>query len=170
MTETEIKIPSNRLIGGSLVFIIGQLSPLLIPFVLSTSLSTGMKTALSGILMLGIPELAILLAIVIMGKAGFAYLKGKIGGFFKQYGPPDKVSKTRYTIGLIMFIIPLFIGWILPYVEHLIPGYDQYHLWINIPGDILLVLSLFVLGGDFWEKLRSLFIYDQTPIIESSQN
>ena len=110
--------------------------------------------------MLGIPELAILLAIVIMGKAGFAYLKSKIGRLFKQFGPPDKVSNTRYTVGLIMFIIPLFIGWILPYVEHLIPIYDQYHLWFNIPGDILLIASLFVLGGDFWEKLRSLFIYN----------
>ena len=166
MVEPEKKIPSNRLIIGTIVFIGGQLSPLLIPFVLSTDLSKGMKTALSGILMLGMPELSILLAIIIMGKAGFAYLKSKIGRFFKQYGPPEKVSKTRYTIGLVMFIIPLLMGWLLPYVEHLIPRYDEYQLWINIFGDILMVLSLFVLGGEFWEKLRSLFIYNQPAIME----
>ena len=28
-----------------------------------------------------------------------------------------------------------------------------------IGGDILLVTSLFVLGGNFWDKIRSLFIY-----------
>ncbi len=166
MVEPEKKIPSNRLIIGTIVFIGGQLSPLLIPFVLSTDLSKGMKTALSGILMLGMPELSILLAIIIMGKSGFAYLKSKIGRFFKQYGPPEKVSKTRYTIGLVMFIIPLLIGWLLPYVDHLIPSYDEYQLWINIFGDILMVLSLFVLGGEFWEKLRSLFIYNQPAIME----
>jgi len=170
MDAVEKNIPSNRLITGALVFIIGQLSPLLIPFVLNSDLGSGIKTALSGFLMLGVPELAIMLSIVIMGKAGFAFLKSKVGQFFKQYGPPETVSKTRYTIGLLLFIIPFIIGWLLPYFEHLIPRYDEYHLWINIPGDILLVLSLFVLGGDFWEKLRSLFIYNQTSIVESTQN
>lgn len=170
MDAVEKNIPSNRLITGALVFIIGQLSPLLIPFVLNSDLGSGIKTALSGFLMLGVPELAIMLSIVIMGKAGFAFLKSKVGQFFKQYGPPETVSKTRYTIGLLLFLIPFIIGWLLPYFEHLIPRYDEYHLWINIPGDILLVLSLFVLGGDFWEKLRSLFIYNQTSIVESTQN
>jgi len=168
MEETEKNIPSNRLIIGGIVFIVGQLSPLLIPAVLSSELGSGIKTALSGFLMLGVPELAIMLSIVIMGKAGFAYLKSKIGRLFKQYGPPDKVSKVRYTIGLIMFIIPFLIGWLLPYFEHLIPWYDAYHLWINICGDILLIVSLFILGGDFWEKIRSLFIYNQKPMIDSS--
>ena len=28
-----------------------------------------------------------------------------------------------------------------------------------VPGDLLLLVSLFVLGGDFWDKLRSLFIH-----------
>jgi hypothetical protein len=95
-------------------------------------------------------------------------LKNKVGQFFKQYGPPDTVSKTRYTTGLIMFIIPFFIGWLLPYMDHLIPSYEEYHLWINIPADILLILSLFVLGGDFWEKIRSLFLFNQKLIVQSS--
>jgi len=165
MEEHNQKIPTNRLAIGAAVFVAGQLSPLLIPWVLSMDIGTGIKTALSGFFMLGVPELAIMLSIVIMGKAGFAFLKSKIGRFFKQYGPPDTVSKTRYTIGLFMFIIPFGIGWLLPYFEHLIPWDKTYHLWINISGDILLIISLFVLGGDFWEKLRSLFIYDQKPII-----
>ncbi len=167
MEETEKNIPSNRLIAGVIVFVVGQMSPLLIPLVLSSDLGSGIKTVLSGILMIGIPELAIMLSVIIMGKAGFAFLKSKIGYFFKQYGPPDTVSKTRYTIGLIMFIIPFTVAWLLPYFEHLIPWYEAYHLWINISGDVLLVISLFVLGGDFWEKLRSLFIYNQNPNSES---
>jgi len=168
MESVKQEIPKNRLIIGAAVFIVGQLSPLLIPLVLSMNIGTGIKTAISGFLMLGVPELAIMLSIVIMGKAGFAFLKSKIGRFFKQHGPPDTVSKTRYTIGLILFIIPFGIGWLLPYFEHLIPWYKAYHLWINISGDVLLIISLFVLGGDFWDKLRSLFIYNQKPNFESS--
>ena len=30
----------------------------------------------------------------------------------------------------------------------------------GITGDIILLLSLFVLGGNFWDKLRALFIRD----------
>ena len=161
MEESIQVVPGRRLVIGGIVFITGQLAPLFIPIVISSDLGSGLKTALSGILMLGIPELAIMLSIVIMGKAGFAFIKSKIGRFFKQYGPPDTVSKTRYNIGLIMFLIPFVIGWLLPYFEHLIPWYMNYHLWINISGDVLLIISLFVLGGDFWEKLRSLFIYNQ---------
>jgi hypothetical protein len=29
-----------------------------------------------------------------------------------------------------------------------------------IGGDVLLVSSLFVLGGEFWDKLRALFVHD----------
>lgn len=161
MDESIQNISGNRLIIGTAVFIIGQLAPLLIPWVLSLNIGSGFKTAFTGVLMLGVPELAIMLAVIIMGKEGFAFLKSKIGRFMRQYGPPDTVSKTRYTLGLVMFIIPLFTGWLLPYFEQIISWYKTYHMWINISGDVLLIVSLFVLGGDFWEKLRSLFIYHQ---------
>ena len=31
---------------------------------------------------------------------------------------------------------------------------------LNLTADFLFIVSLFVLGGDFWEKFRVLFIYD----------
>ena len=34
-----------------------------------------------------------------------------------------------------------------------------------VGGDLLLLASFFVLGGDFWDKLRSLFIYDAHAVI-----
>ena len=67
--------PKGRLLVGGGVFALGQLSPALIPFVAASGLSPGLKSALSGLLLLGIPELAIFVAIAILGKAGFAYLK-----------------------------------------------------------------------------------------------
>ncbi len=36
----------------------------------------------------------------------------------------------------------------------------SYPLPIAICGDILILASLLVLGGDFWDKIRSLFIHD----------
>jgi len=33
------------------------------------------------------------------------------------------------------------------------------HLIVNICLDALFICSVFVLGGDFWDKLRALFVY-----------
>ncbi len=60
---------------------------------------------------------------------------------------------------MVLFVIPILAGWLVPYFSQLIPSYEENRILINIVGDIVLVTSLFVLGGDFWDKLRSLFIY-----------
>ncbi len=149
----------KKIIIGSIVFIFGQVSPLiLIPIVISLNLSSGWTTALSGLFMFGFPELAILASVAIMGKVGFEFIKSKIFGFIKKHGPADTVNPTRYRIGLILFFLPVFVGWLLPYFIDIIPFYSEYKLMINVIGDAILIISLFVLGGDFWDKIRSLFI------------
>ena len=159
--NSNLPAAEKKIIIGSIVFILGQLSPvILIPIVLSLDLSSGWTTALSGLLMFGFPELAILASVAIMGKQGFEFIKGKVFGYFKKIAPPDTVSNRRYRVGLVMFIIPFLIAWLLPYFIDLIPSYQEYKLLINISGDVMLLVSLFVLGGDFWDKLRSLFIQE----------
>jgi len=95
-----------------------------------------------------------------MGKDGFNYIKGKVLGFFKRHALPKEVSRTRYRIGLAMFLLPLFFGWLAPYVPDAIPGYEVHRFAVNFAGDLLLLISLFVLGGDFWDKVRALFVYE----------
>lgn len=149
--------PKNRLIWGTVVFISGFFSPIFIPLVLSSGLSTGLKSVISGLLAFGVPELFMVIAAGIMGKEGFNYIKRFISILFRRYGPPDTVSKTRYTIGLIMFFLPLIFALLLPYLVDLLTFLSDNFLTISIANDVLLVLSLFVLGGDFWDKLRGLF-------------
>jgi len=108
--------------------------------------------------MLAGSEVLGVVAVAIMGKSGYAYIKNRVFGFIKQYGPPAEVSRTRYTIGLVMFAVPIVFGWLAPYAADLIPGYLGNELTYGIIGDLLLLVSLFVLGGDFWDKLRALFI------------
>jgi hypothetical protein len=99
-----------------------------------------------------------ILAVAVMGKSGYAYIKNRVFGFLKQYGPPAEVSRSRYTIGLVMFAVPFVFGWLAPYAADLVPGYLGNEFGYAIVGDVLLLVSLFVLGGDFWDKLRALFI------------
>ena len=44
-------------------------------------------TAGSAVLLLGIPELAIFVSVVILGKSGFIYLKQKLFALFKRAAP-----------------------------------------------------------------------------------
>ena len=160
MTADDQIRPGWRFHTGIILFALGLISPVFIPLVTATTLPTSWKTALSGLLMLHIPELLWVAAAAIMGKAGFKFIKGKFWGFFKKMAPPDEVGPARYRVGLVMFSLPVLFGWFGPYVAHWIPRYEDYHLTANLIGDGLLVTSLFVLGGDFWDKLRGLFIHN----------
>ena len=128
-----------------------------VPLIAAMGLSTTTVATASGVLLVGSEVLGIA-AVAVMGKSGYAYIKNRVFGFLKQYGPPAEVSRTRYTIGLVMFAVPIIFGWLAPYAADLIPGYSGNEFTFAIAGDLLLLTSLFVLGGDFWDKLRALFI------------
>ena len=128
-----------------------------LPLVAAMGLSGTNVATVSGVMLVG-GEMLGILAVAVMGKSGYAYIKNRVFGFLKQYGPPAEVSRSRYTIGLVMFAVPVVFGWLAPYAADLIPGYLGNELTYAIVGDLLLLVSLFVLGGDFWDKLRALFI------------
>jgi hypothetical protein len=157
--------PRWRLWLGAIIFAVGFLSPTLIPLVAATKLPLGWKTALSGLLAVGIPEIFALAAVGVMGKAGFNYLKQRFFGFMQRHGPPDRVSRGRYHAGLALFVMPILFGWLAPYAAHFVPGYEAHRLMFSLAGDAMLVCSLFVLGGDFWDKVRALFIHGATAQI-----
>ena len=158
--STENELSKSRLYTGGIIFVAGFLSPLLVPLVTASSLPVAGKTAISGLLLVGVPELAMLVAAAVMGKAGFDYLKQHIFGFLgKHLAPPETVSLTRYRIGLILFATPLLLGWIAPYISGYFPMVEEHRLQFAIIGDLILLTSLFVLGGEFWDKLRALFIH-----------
>ena len=148
-----------RLIVGTIILIVGFLSPLLIPWVTSTDWSVSLKSLLSGLLAFGIPEIFMLIAIGVMGKPGYELIKEKAAKFIKPLLPPDTVSRTRYRIGLILFTLPLLFGFLEPYLGHFFEGLKNIPIGMYLACDLLFVTSLFGLGGDFWDKLRGLFDY-----------
>ena len=146
-----------RLKLGVVLFGLSIVLPVVgVPLIVVMGLPAASVATVSGVMIAGAEVLGIA-AVAVMGKSGFAYIKNRIFGFLKQYGPPAEVSRIRYTIGLVMFAVPVFFGWIAPYATDLIPGYFGNEVTYGIIGDLLLLVSLFVLGGDFWDKLRALF-------------
>ena len=69
------------------------------------------------------------------------------------------MSRTRYRTGLVIFVMPLVFGWLTPYVSHVVSGYGRHHIVSAVVGDIALLVGLFVLDSDFWDKVRALFFY-----------
>ena len=155
-----------RLRLGLAIFVIGFASPLLIPLVTASEFSTTWKTLISGALALGVPEVFGIVGVAIMGKSGFNTMKNRIFSFLKKYGPSDRVSLARYRIGLVMFVIPLLFGWLSPYLQKLIPQYEGNRVLLAAAGDFIFVSSLIVLGGDFWDKVRSLFVHDAIAVLQ----
>ncbi len=145
---------------GVTLIAMGWICPLFIPLVTQSTLSTEWKTALSGVLLVVAPEGLSLLAIAILGKDGFNYLKEKVFAIFRRAAPSAKVSRTRYRVGLSIWALLVVYGWLVSYAPDLVPGYSENRIAFNLAVDALFVVSLFVLGGDFWEKFRALFIYD----------
>jgi len=145
---------------GVAIFILSIAVPVPgVPVVTALDLSKAMTATISGVLLVAAEVLG-LLGVAIMGKPGYHYIKSKVLGFLKQYGPPQKVGRVRYTLGLVMFWLPILFGWLSIYFAAKIPAFMGDPLPYAIGGDLLLLTSLFVLGGSFWDKIRSLFVYD----------
>ncbi len=156
------EVSKTRMIIGTSVMVIGFISPLFIPIVTSADLSTAWKTGLSGALAIGIPEIFMVIAIAIMGKSGYEFIKSKVGNFIHPILPPDQVSLTRYRIGLILFITPLIVGWAFPYLSSHFASLNNFPIWYYVIADLVFISSFFVLGGDFWDKLKRLFKHEDT--------
>lgn len=51
---------------------------------------------------------------------------------------------------------PVLMTWVEPYAAILGPG-CVYQFPQNLPLELLLLVALFLLGGEFWDKIRALF-------------
>jgi hypothetical protein len=155
---------SWRIKIGFAIFVVSIGWPILIPILSALGMPATAIAAFSGVMVVA-AELMLIAGAAIAGKEGFAFIKSTVFGFLRSYGPPSEVSRLRYTVGLVMFATPVAFGWATPYFGHHLPGFEHGQLIYAIVGDVLLLISLFVLGGGFWDKLRSLFKHNAYAVI-----
>lgn len=92
-----------------------------------------------------------------MGKPGFNYLKQLLFGLLRKFGPPQQVGRGRYRLGLILFMVPMLMTWIAPYITGLLRPGSMFGFLQELSLEVLLLIGLFLLGGEFWDKMRALF-------------
>jgi hypothetical protein len=158
--EMEIKRPKNpgfRFYLGLVVFIISF-------FMLPTGLvlrefvsGSFLKSFVLGVFWISAPLMKII-SVAILGKASYAWINYLMHYFYHKVRP-SRITPLRYNIGLVMFVLPFLPNYIISFMPHLIPISLIARYIIIVASDLMFVASLFVLGGDFWDKLRALFIY-----------
>lgn len=137
---------------------------LVLPFI---DLPTSLKVGLATVLLVGGPEVMMLVGVALAGKEGYAVFKAVLQKIWKSVKPPQRVSPARYRLGVVIFIASGLPMWLLAYLRAVttLPFDNQVILWILIASDFAFLISFFIAGGEFWEKLKRLFTPD--PVEQS---
>ncbi len=144
------------------IMIIGLIFVCLLLIPLSAAMDLPAKTiaTVTGVVFIG-SKVLLLIAIGVMGKAGFQELKRRM---LHRLTPETMVGPTRYRIGLVMFCLPLLAVMLAPYLDAFWPGLRPSSFPLQVFGNAMLIASFFVLGGNFWDKVRALFVRTTTVV------
>jgi hypothetical protein len=98
-------------------------------------------------------------SVAVLGKPSYLYIKSIFRIHVIRVIKPYHASRLRYNIGLFLFFIPVIPTYIMAYAPQFFSDNFYLRLILNISVDVVFITSLFVLGGDFWDKLKALFIF-----------
>jgi hypothetical protein len=157
----------SRLKLGIALLVLGLIMPTGVVLVVGTDWPAGVQAAVSGTLVFG-PEIMTAAAVAVMGKENFDRIVERVKRGLKMLKPAGNVSRRRHIIGLVLLVSPMLFAWIAAYVPSLMPEEYTYRIAANLGLDVVVFASLFVLGGDFWDKLRALFVHDARALFPSS--
>ncbi len=152
-----------RLVFGIVLLVIGFILPLGVYPVARMDWPPAVKTAVAGILFFGFEIMAVP-AVAVMGKENFTRIVAKAKSWAGSMKPSGDVGKVRHTFGLLLFLLPFVPTYVMAYVPKWLPDNSPERLWVNLPADAVFLVSLFILGGDFWDKLRSLFVREARAV------
>jgi hypothetical protein len=112
---------------------------------------------LSGILFIS-NKVLLLVVVAVMGKPGFQELKRHVFGYVTVLAPTSDVGPLRHSLGLVMFGLPLLTTFLEPYDDYIWPALLTHSWQLELLSDLIFVASFFVLGANFWDKIRALFV------------
>ncbi len=142
---------------GLTLLIIGMAMPAGIFLVPLTDWPAEVKAAVAGILFFGF-EIMALPAVAVMGKENFERILAKLCALLGRLKPSGEPGPVRHAIGIVLFLLPFAPTYVMAYVPSWLPDSSPWRLWVNLGADTMFLTSLFVLGGDFWDKLGALFV------------
>jgi hypothetical protein len=126
---------------------------LLFPLVGLPSAASNLAVSL---LVAGAPEILCLVAVALLGRAGFDALGGRT---VPRSAASVREEKVRYYGALLYCGLNTLPIALYAYVPAVMPG-GTAKLVILAVTDLGFVLSVLLAGGQFWEKFRRLFVFE----------
>jgi hypothetical protein len=148
-----------RFYAGLTALVLSIILPVFAVVVPFLGLPVAWAAALAGALVLGGPEVLALVAVALLGKPTFKYLTYQFKKAFRRAVLERPVSKTRYYTGLTISLLSFVPLYLYGYQPHWLPG-GPARIWILAAADLIFIGSFFIMGGEFWEKLRRIFIWE----------
>jgi len=136
--------------------IILPLCALLVPML---GLPTTQSALLAGALVAGAPEVLCILAVALLGKDTFQYFVHKATSVLRSAVLERPASKPRYYSGLAVILLSWIPAYVYAYAPSVMPGGDA-RVTILAVMDLAFVAAVFLMGGEFWEKVRRIFVYE----------
>jgi hypothetical protein len=125
-------------------------------------ISTEWKGILSALLTIGGPEILMIIGVSISGKEVIQDIKRVLMRHLDKEIPAGPISRNQHKIGLILlifgFLIPLTAAYLAPFINYQFDASEL--LGINLLGDSLALISIFILGDPFLSKLGELFRFE----------
>jgi hypothetical protein len=126
----------------------------------------GFSLAASGLfalVFLATGELSFWIAAALLGKELVGAIKKRAFALFGRHGEIKPVSRFRHRLGITMLVssfIPYYVtlGYLVAF-EHRDPVIHVL-TWVMIGGEVVGFSAVFVLGGLFWERFKSLFSWE----------
>jgi hypothetical protein len=145
-----------RFVAGVSVLGLSMLLPLaalVVPF-LGLPVTTGLIAAPGGA-----PEVLMLLAVALLGRQNFDRIVGAAKKFLFTTFFSTPVSRGRYHAGLAICLLSFIPLYVAGYMPSWMPA-DNGRIAILAAADLAFIFSFFIMGGEFWEKFRRLFVWE----------
>ena len=117
-----------------------------------------MSVLLTAGLFVGGPEALTLVAVALLGKETLRYFTYRIKKALWGIVMERPVSKVQYYFGLALFLASILPLYIYGYFPGLLPEGER--TYILVAADLTFIISMFIMGGEFWEKIQRVFVWE----------
>jgi hypothetical protein len=155
--EAEAAAGDWRFKLGMVIFLLAFAIWLLVPLLAALNASGDTLAALSGVVFIS-NKVLLVVVVAVMGKPGFEHLKKQVFRYVAILAPAPEVGRLRHSLGLVMFSLPLLTTFVEPYDHYIWPALLTHGWQLELLSDLIFIASFFVLGGNFWDKIRALFV------------
>jgi hypothetical protein len=148
-----------RFYTGLAALILSGVLPLLGLLIPLLGLPVGVTAVLLTLFVAGGPEVLLLAAVALLGKETLQFFLAKAKRAVREALLVQPVSKTRYYVGLAIAVVSLVPLYLYGYLPGSMPV-GEARAYILVAADLSFVASVFVMGGEFWDKFRKLFVWE----------